>query len=164
MRIAFVAAILSPFLALAQPAQEAPALPEDQLSVSTEIETSSDFEAPRMQGALKGTVETLPAARTPESVVEEVQLQQSRLTRLYKMYRVREAEGIPTRFYGLTLSIRSSGEVEKVIVKGPTNEEFIKEIQAIVSTWSFSKVMEGKPYVANLKNLDFTFRRNLVLE
>ena len=164
MKYAILLSILSPILAFSENVREAVPLPEDQLSVSTAIETASDFEAPRMAGAIKGVGENLPATRSPESVVEEVQAQQSRLTRLYKMYRVREAEGIPTRFYGLSLTIRSSGEVEKVIVKGPANAEFIQEIQAIVATWTFSKVMEGKPYVANLKNLDFTFRRNLVLE
>jgi hypothetical protein len=164
MRNPFFILILSPIIAISQVAKEEVSIPDDQMSVSTEIQTSSEFEAPRMQGTIRGVAENLPAARSPESVIEEVQQQQSRLTRLYKVYRVREAEGIPTRFYGLSLTIRSSGEVDKVVVKGPTNEEFIKEIQAIVSTWSFSKVMDGKPYVANLKNLDFTFRRNLILE
>jgi hypothetical protein len=164
MRNSFLVLACLPVLALSQVAKEAPPAMEENLAVSTEIETSADIEAPRMQGALKGVEENLPSARTPESVFQEVQESQSRLSYLYKTWRMREEDGVGGRTYGLVLTIRASGEVEKVVVKGPTNPDFIKEIQANVMTWNFSKVKAEKPYVANLKNLDFTFRRNRVLE
>ncbi|MDB5048521.1 MAG: hypothetical protein JWO30_1592 [Fibrobacteres bacterium] len=154
----------SPLIALSQVKRDIVPNVEDNLAVSTEIETSSDFSAPRMEGSLHGVDGNLPAVRTAESVFEEVQQSQSRLTYLYKTWTIREEDGVGPRTYALKLIIRSSGEVEKVVVKGPTNKEFLKEVEAIVMTWSFSKVKDGKPYVANLKNLDFLFRRNLVLE
>lgn len=156
--------VLFPMIASAQIPKEALPSYDDQLSVSTDIETSTEIEAPRMQGTLQGLAENLPAARTPESVFEEVLQHQSRLTHTYKAWKIREADGVGPRTFGLSLTINSSGDVEKVFVKGPTNTEFLAEVEAIIRTWTFSKVKAGKPYQANLKNLDFLYRRNLVLE
>ena len=155
---------LFPLIASAQIKPEPVPDLEANLAVSTDIDTRSDFEAPKMQGSLRGMESNLPAVRTAESVAAEVQENQSRLTHLYKVWKMREAEGIDSRLYGLSLTILPSGAVAKVVVKGPTNKDFLKEMEANVSGWSFSPVKDGKPYVANLKNLDFTYRRNRVLE
>ncbi|MDB6036103.1 MAG: hypothetical protein JWM16_6441 [Verrucomicrobiales bacterium] len=164
MRYLFILSAFLPCLAFSQVKKEEVPNLEDHLAVSTDIESSADFTAPRMEGSLHGLEANLPAVRSAESVFEEVQQNQSRLTYLYKTWSIKEEDGVGPRTYGLTLTIGSSGEVEKVTVKGPTNKDFIKEVQANIMSWSFSKVKAGKSYVANLKNLDFMFRKNLVLE
>jgi hypothetical protein len=164
MRNSFFFLAFFPFIAFSQVKKEDVPDVEEHLAVSTEIERTADVEAPRMEGSLHGLESNLPAIRTPESVFEEVRQNQSRLTYLYKSWSIKQEDGVGPRTYGLTLTIRASGEVEKVVVKGPTNKDFIKEVQANIMTWTFSPVKNGKSYVANLKNLDFMFRRNLVLE
>ncbi|GEM_PF-4054349 len=116
------------------------------------------------QPALRGIHDGLPKARSPESVFEDVRQNQSRLSYLYKTWKFKQAQGIGGRTYGLVLTINASGDVEKVIVKGPTNKAFIAEIKANVRTWTFSKVEDKHPFVASLRNLDFSYRRELVVE
>lgn len=137
---------------------------EGYLKVSTDIEESAVVREPERTVELRGVADNLPPVRTPESVAAEVRLNQSRLSYLYKIWKFKGINGVGGRRYGLYLTINASGEVEKVEVKGPTNRDFVKEIQANVRTWNFSRVKEKRPHKVNLRNLDFLYRRELNLE
>lgn len=137
---------------------------DSYLQVSHDIDPVEAVKAAPMQGSLQGTEENLPAVRTAESVSQEVQQNQSKLTHLYKSWKIKQAEGVEGRHYGLILTIGASGDVEKVVVQGHANADFIAEVAANVKTWTFSKVKDAKPFTAKLRNLDFLYRKELVLE
>ena len=146
-------------------AEETP--PQDldsQIAVSHDLPELEAVSAPRMQGALRGVGDSRPEVRTSESIFWEVKENQSKLSYLYKTWSVRGAEGIGGRKYNLSLTISADGEVQKAVFKGPVNKDFLKQAEAIVKTWNFSRVKAARPFVANLKNLDFLYRRELVVE
>ena len=143
--------------------EKAPDL-ERYLTVPTDIKTQADIPVPKLTGTLKGVHENLPSVRTPRSVFNEIQQNQSRLNYLYKTWRFKAADGLGSGKFGLMLTIAPSGDVTKVVVKGPENKAFIKEVEANIRTWGFSKVSEKHPFVANIRNLDFAFRKTIALE
>ncbi len=134
---------------------------EEQLDALPEL---APVEAPHMEGTLRGAQDSRPPTRTAESFSLEVKENQSKLSYLYKSWSVRGIDGIGGRHYGLALTISPDGEVLKAVFKGPVNKDFLKEAEAIVKTWSFSRVQAQRPFVANMKNLDFLYRRELVVD
>lgn len=144
------------------PREAPPSLDGYLSSVDTGIESIKDVEAPRMEGNLQGVVDNTAAVRTSESIVDEVHGNQTKLGYLYKKARISGKD--ISRYYDLVLTINSNGEVEKVVIKGVTDKEFLFDMEAIVKLWSFSKVKEAKSKTVNLKNLDFMYRRELVME
>lgn len=137
--------------------------PEAYLDVPIEIASVETFQAPRMEGALRGESTILPPVRTMESVSEEVRESQSRLAYLYKTWKFKKEPGIGRKF-GLAMTITPSGEVQNVVVTGLANKEFAKAVQENIKTWSFSKVKSQNPYVVRLRNLDILYRKSLTLE
>jgi hypothetical protein len=115
-----------------------------------------------MEGRLKGVPDNMPPARSQESIRDEVLVNQSRLTHAFKTWRMKD-EGID-RYFGLSLTIGPNGDVQKVALKGIANKVFRAEVEAIIKTWAFSPVREKRSVTANLKNLDFMHRRELVVE
>lgn len=155
--------LIAIFTVSAQVQREAPPSLDGYLSsVDTGIESIQSVEAPRMEGNLQGIVDNTATVRTSESIVEEVQGNQSKLTYLYKKASIGGKE--ISRYYDLTLTINSAGDVEKMSIKGVSDKEFLFDMEAIVRTWSFSKVKEAKSKTVNLKHLDFLYRRELVVE
>ena len=137
---------------------------DNQIAVSHDLPELEAVAAPRLQGTLRGAEDSRPATRTAESLAMEVKENQPKLSYLYKSWSVKGAEGIGGRKYNLTLTLSADGEVQKAVFKGPVNKDFLREAEAIVKTWNFSRVKAERPFVANLKNLDFLYRRELVVE
>lgn len=162
---AFPAIVLSAFAFAPAQIQREPVPDLDSyLQVSHDIDPVEAVKAAPMQGTMQGVEENLPAVRTAESVSQEVQQHQTRLTHLFKSWKIKQAKGVEGRHYGLILTIGASGEVETVVVQGHANADFVAEVAASVKTWSFSKVKDPKPFTAKLRNLDFLYRKELVLE
>lgn len=146
----------------AQLPREAPPSLDSYLVVSTDIGTIPDVSAPRMEGTIHGVVDNTPAVRTSESIVDEVQSNQTKLSYMYKKACIKGLD--ISRYYDLTLTINSAGDVEKVSIKGITDKEFLFDMEAVVKTWSFSSVKEVKSKTVNLKHLDFLYRKELVMQ
>jgi hypothetical protein len=144
----------------AQLPREAPPSLDSYLAVSTEIDSAQMVEAPRMEGSLHG-VDNTPSIRTSSSIMDEVQMNQTRLNYLYKKACISGKD--ISRFYDLTITISSNGDVEGMVIKGITDKEFLFDMGAVVKTWSFSKVKDLKSKTVNLKHLDFMYRHELVV-
>ncbi len=153
--------LVSAFPILAQIQREAPPSLDSYLAVSTEIGTIPEVSAPRVEGSIQGVTDNTAPIRTSESIVEEVQANQTRLSYLYKKAVFQGAD--ISRYYDLTLTIAGNGDVEKVSIRGITNKEFLSNMESAVKTWSFSKVKDDKSKTVNLKHLDFMFRKELVM-
>lgn len=112
-------------------------------------------------GGLKGIDEDLPKTRSQETVIDEVQDNQHKLTNIYKKYAMKDdAEGI-SKIFGMVLTIDNNGDVVKVIVKNIPNKEFAKEVQENVMTWQFSKVKASELKTFSFRNLDFIYHKEL---
>ena len=163
MRTLIISLLLLIGTASAQVQRESVPSPESMLDVSTAIDLPPPVEAPRQATALRGVESSLPSVRTSESLAAEVKENQAGLTYLYKSWKAKKAEGLGGHRYSLSLAISAQGEVETVILRGPTNKAFIREAEAIIKTWTFSPVKQARPFVANLRNLDVLYRRELSL-
>lgn len=130
---------------------------------NTKIDLPSfEIEAPKANSELQGLV-TIQKDRTSESIAETVRKNQSRLTNTYKTWTIKKGISI-NRLYDLSLTIDKDGNITKVGIKGPSDKEYIKEISEIVKTWQFEKVSNPTPKMATLRNLDFNYRTELVME
>ena len=126
-------------------------------------ETAPAFEMPAMKSQIKGVVDDIPQTRTREAMVEELRQNQSKLTQIFKRWKMKEAEGV-NRHFGLSITIDSNGTVTHATVKGVENKDFSKEVEENIKTWNFSRVREKTPKTAAFKNLDFLYKKERLLE
>lgn len=150
-------------LSLAFAGEEMPDFNAILAETNTKIEIPTfQMEAPKDTATLKGTP-AIKENRDAESISETVRKNQSRLTNIYKTYTIKRGISI-NRLYDLSITIDKDGNIIKVNIKGPTNKDFLEEAAQIVKTWQFEKVSNPTPKSVNLRNLDFNYRSELVME
>lgn len=161
-KLSVPALLLLPQIICAQAKMEKPPSFEEYLTAENNIDLPSAVEAPQIELGLKGMRDDRPETRTSASLAEEVRSHQGRLTALYKAWKLKGKDA--ERYFGVAITISPGGDVLKVVATGLADREFKAKVEEAIMLWSFSPVKDKKPMQANLKHLDFLYRKELQLD